>query len=75
MPTPTFTNKRSLTPREAANYIGLSESYLQQVRLHGPVGNRTPGPRFVRIGRRVRYLVEDLDGWLEQHRVEREAAG
>ena len=75
MSTPAFTTKRSLTPREAAQYIGMSESYLQQDRLHGPIGNRTPGPSFVRVGRKVRYLVEDLDAWLEEHRVKREAVG
>lgn len=28
----------------------------------------TPGPPFVKIGRTVRYLKEDLDTWLEQFR-------
>jgi len=36
-----------------------------------PLENRTPGPRYIRIGSRaIRYLVEDLDAWLEQFRVD-----
>ena len=36
--------------------------------------NRSPGPKFVKIGRSVRYLIEDLDYWLEAHRVKRVSA-
>jgi len=36
--------------------------------MDGDRGNRTPGPPFIKIGRSVRYLVSDLDEWLEQHR-------
>jgi predicted DNA-binding transcriptional regulator AlpA len=55
---------------EAALYIGMSESFLRQSRMDGIRENRTPGPPFVKIGRAVRYLVEDLDAWLHQYRQE-----
>jgi predicted DNA-binding transcriptional regulator AlpA len=55
---------------EAALYIGMSESFLRQSRMDGIRENRTPGPPFVKIGRAVRYLVEDLDAWLHKYRQE-----
>jgi predicted DNA-binding transcriptional regulator AlpA len=59
---------RSVTESEAAHYVGMSQSYLRQSRMYGDRENRTPGPRFLKIGRSVRYLVDDLDAWLEQFR-------
>jgi predicted DNA-binding transcriptional regulator AlpA len=58
--------KRALSDREAAIYLGMSVSFLRQDRLNGYREGRTPGPRWVKIGRSVRYLREDLDDWLEQ---------
>lgn len=55
---------------EAANYICMSRSYLAQDRMYGVLANRTPGPKYIKIGRSVRYLKDDLDLWLEQHRNE-----
>ena len=55
---------------EAARYIGMSESFLRQSRMEGVRENRTPGPPFIKIGRAVRYLVEDLDARLKQYRQE-----
>ena len=33
--------------------------------MDGNRENRTPAPPFIKIGRAVRYLREDLDAWLE----------
>ncbi len=66
----TMIDKRALTDEETARYIGMSESFLRQSRMNGDRHNRTPGPKYLKIGRAVRYLKEDLDIWLEQHRVE-----
>jgi predicted DNA-binding transcriptional regulator AlpA len=43
--------------------------------MDGMRENRTPGPPFVKVGRAVRYLVEDLDAWLERYRQEPQAGG
>lgn len=64
-------DKRAMTEREAAYYISMSRSYLSQDRMDGFRKNRTPGPNFVKVGKAVRYLKEDLDLWLEQNRIER----
>ena len=62
--------RRGLSETEAANYIGMSRSFLRQARMDGKRLNRTPGPPFTKIGRKVLYLKDDLDGWLEAHRHE-----
>jgi predicted DNA-binding transcriptional regulator AlpA len=63
--------KRALTEIEASNYIGMSRSFLRQSRMDGQRENRTPAPPFIKIGRSVRYLLEDLDNWLDNfHRLE-----
>ena len=67
--TKTPVEKRVLTEREAAEYIGMSQAFLRQDRMNGPRHRRTLGPPYIRIGRRsIRYLLEDLDGWLEGFR-------
>lgn len=57
-------NKRALSEKEASEYIGMSRSFLRQSRMDGNRENRTPAPEFLKIGRSVRYLIEDLDEWL-----------
>ncbi len=59
---------RLLTEKQAAPYIGMSRSFLRQSRMNGRRQNRTPGPPFLKIGRKVLYLAEDLDSWLLEHR-------
>lgn len=43
--------------KEAARRLGLSKSYLAQLRTKGG------GPRFRRFGRAVRYQIKDLNEW------------
>ena len=65
------TLQRALTDPQAARYIAMSVSFLKQSRMNGDRENRTPGPPFIKIGKRaIRYLREDLDAWLEQYRRE-----
>lgn len=61
-------DKRVFKEVEAANYICMSRSFLSQDRVNGALKNRTPGPKFIKIGRSIRYLKEDLDVWLALHR-------
>ncbi len=58
------TRSRTLPDREAAIYIGMSESWLRQSRVTG----NPDAPPFLKIGRSVRYLRSDLDIWLERQR-------
>lgn len=54
-----------LTPREAASYLGLSESTL--ARLRGSESKRE-GPVFSRLGGSIRYLQRDLDAWVDRNK-------
>jgi predicted DNA-binding transcriptional regulator AlpA len=52
-----------LTATEAAEYTGLSESYLAKLRM-----GTWPqvGPTYLRVGlRAIRYRRKDLDVWME----------
>jgi len=63
------TNVQLLTENETASYIRMSHGFLAQDRMNGPRKNRTPGPPFIRLGKSIRYLKEDLDNWIFEHRV------
>lgn len=67
--------QRAVKEPEAAQYISMSPSFLRQSRMDGIREHRTPGPPFVKVGRAIRYLVEDLDAWLERYRQEPKAGG
>ena len=61
--------KKVLSEIEASRFLGVSRSFLAQARMNGQLKNRTPAPPFVRLGRKVIYLVEDLDNFLKDRRV------
>jgi excisionase family DNA binding protein len=47
------------TTRQAAKYLGLSISTLNKWRCYGF------GPKYLKLGRAVRYRQEELDRYLE----------
>ena len=49
----------TLTASEAARVLGLAPSTLAKLRLSGN------GPLYCKLGRRVVYLREDLNAWLD----------
>jgi predicted DNA-binding transcriptional regulator AlpA len=57
-------SRHSLTETDAAPYTGYSQAFLRQSRQRGR------GPAYIKVGRSVRYRIEDLDAWLNAHRVE-----
>ena len=60
-----MTNKKLLEEKQAAEYISMSRSYLRRSRTEGKIKNRTPGPRWIKIGlRSIRYAISDLDEWI-----------
>lgn len=61
--------KRLYTTKEAAAYIGISESYLKKIRCEGQIRERLGPPLFIRIGsgrKGIRYVKEDLDIWINE---------
>jgi hypothetical protein len=61
---------RALSEGDAAIYANISVSALRKCRIDGARKNHIEPPPFVRLGRRIVYLIDDLDVWLEKHRVE-----
>lgn len=60
-------SKSLLTPREAAEYLGVPESTLAQWR------SQRRGPPYIKLELRlVRYRLSDLETYLGQHVVETE---
>lgn len=53
-----------LTTHEAAPYLGVKSSTLCHWRWE------KTGPRYLKVGRAVRYRKEDLDAWLAAQQVE-----
>jgi len=62
--------RRLLTDPEAATYLGVSLSFLRQGRMEGRRANRSPGPPFIKLGKAIRYDIQDLDAWLAANRRE-----
>ncbi len=60
--------RRGLSEEEAAHYLGISRASLRQGRMEGRRANRLPPPPFVKLGRKILYLKDDLDQWLEANR-------
>jgi len=52
---------RHLNTLMAANYLGLSYSYLTQMRMPSYAQK---GPKWLQVGRRVFYRRRDLDTWM-----------
>ncbi len=48
-----------LNEREAAEYLNMSCSFLKAARCRGN------GPIFRKLSRSIRYLISDLDRWVE----------
>lgn len=53
-----------MNEKQAAKYVGLSAGTLQNYRC------QLKGPVFIKIGKSVRYMREDLDEYLKANRVE-----
>lgn len=60
--------RKLLTEAEAAKYIGMSKSFLAKSRCEGARTARTEGPPWAKIGRYVRYDLEDLKTWICEHK-------
>lgn len=66
--TASLPERRAMSEADAAIYLGVSRISLRQGRMEGRRENRMPPPPFCRLGRVIRYLRDDLDKWLEDHR-------
>ena len=62
--------RKTMSEAEASVYLGVSRIALRQGRSNGRRDNRMPPPPYIKLGRKILYLVEDLDAWLLTYRVE-----
>lgn len=54
------TGQRLLTTAEAAALTGMSKSWLEKQRTLGP----GYGPRYIKVGKSVRYRIVDLEDFI-----------
>ena len=52
-----------LTQRQASEMLALSERTLERFRISGI------GPKFVRMGKSIRYRLGDVEAWIERRTV------
>lgn len=55
-------NKLHIRTNQAAEYLGLSKSNMEKMRLRGD------GPQYAKLGRLVVYSVADLETWIKAHK-------
>lgn len=63
-------NPNLLDERAAADFVGMSVAFLRAGRFKGVVGNSTPSPPWLKIGRYIKYDRRDLEAWLIERRVD-----
>ncbi|MEX1313828.1 MAG: hypothetical protein AB1Z38_06615 [Desulfotignum sp.] len=56
---PTVTLPYLMDQKTVADYVGKSTAWFERARMLGQ------GPRFVKLGRHVRYRAEDILEWVE----------
>jgi hypothetical protein len=62
--------KRAYSEMEAAGFLNISVSGLRKSRMNGSREKHLPTIPYVRLGRRIMYLREDLECALLANRVE-----
>ena len=58
-----------LSPMELGRKLGKSPAALAQWRYLGV------GPKFIKLGRSVRYRINDVEDWLDSQTMERTNGG
>jgi len=62
--------KRAFSTQEAGVYVALSPSYLQKARMAAPTVRDFDAPAHTKISdKKIVYLKEDLDAWLDKHKA------
>jgi predicted DNA-binding transcriptional regulator AlpA len=61
--------KKWMTTREAAHYLGYSEKYLAKLRETGNIGKRIAPPYFRLASGAVRYEKNEIDKWILENSV------
>lgn len=63
--------QRAFNTTEAAKYLGISECFLKQSRMKNSSARKLDAPNPTYLGcRRVVYLIEDMNCWLDSKKTE-----
>ena len=57
--------KQVYSTSETAHYLGVCKSDIDKSRVTGELRGH-PAPSFIKLGRSIRYRVEDLNKWLKE---------
>lgn len=57
-----------VTEEEAAELLSVSRQFLRKSRIEGNRSGHADGPPYVRVGRCIRYDVNDLKTWIERNK-------
>jgi hypothetical protein len=60
---------QAINEKEAAEYLGVSVSFLRQTRSARKRSSMIEGPPWIQYGRAIRYDLDDLSRWRDSHRV------
>lgn len=66
--------QKLISERDCAQYIGMSRAFLRKSRMDGSRQGHTPAPPWLRIGRTIRYDLEDIHKWIESRKVQPKTA-
>jgi hypothetical protein len=61
--------KRLATERQTADYLKCKPTTLTQSRWSGRLFG-LPAPKYMKLGRMIRYDLNEIDAWLEKHAEE-----
>lgn len=56
--------KKYLTSKQAAEYLGFSEGTLRNARVSGVLSGHK-APKYYRIGKSIRYNIDELTDWID----------
>ncbi len=65
----TTKHQRLLTAAQAAEYLGLSKSTLAHQRKTGPLDGHIRFVPYIKLGRNIRYDLDDLNKYIKVNRV------
>jgi len=63
----TIITPRLLDTKSAAKYLDMSAEYLKRARIAGNSGNGAKSPKFIKLGRSIRYPLEELNTFIDSY--------
>ena len=58
---------RLLDTKSAALYLNMSAEYLKRARITGKSSSGSKSPKFIKMGRSIRYPLEELNAFIDSY--------